>query len=148
MVIFLLLLFWFICSGQDSLFFIIAAILSVIFTLVIDRKLFSSFSFFSSETSAARIEIKYLINLSLKFFLLLKEMFISSLRVGRIIWFDSKKVQPCCILVDAKSANKLEQVIQANAITLTPGTMSLHLDDNKILIHAINSEMLEEYEEK
>ena len=48
------------------------------------------------------------------------------------------------MLIDAKSKNAIDQVIQANTITLTPGTMSMNLENNQILVHAINLKAMDE----
>ena len=74
---------------------------------------------------------------------LLKEMFFSTIMMLKIIWFDCKNVKPACKLVNAQSKDSITQVIQANCITLTPGTMSMDLQNNKILVHAISDEAMQ-----
>lgn len=135
MVIFLLLLFWFICSGKISLFFVLASVVSLFISLYTYKKL----SFSLTDVQIIK---------RIRFFKLLKEMFISSVEVTKIIWFANKKVKPICRVIKAESLDKNQQVIQANWITLTPGTMTLNLQDDKILVHAINQEMLEDNEEQ
>ncbi len=133
MIIFCLL-FWIILSGQFSPFFVGSAILSIGLTIFIDRKLFAVSSLFFVPQRAWFIFI-------IKLF---KDMLISSFKMMKIIWLNSAEVTPCHMLINAQSKNKNDQVIQANSITLTPGTMTLHLENNQILVHAINSKMLEE----
>lgn len=132
LIFIILLLFWFICSGQFSTFFVISALTSVFLVSFINKKLFS----------AHYTKITYLVSIPYVI-KLLRDMFVSSLRVSKIIWFDLEKVKPCCRFIDTESLDVKDQVIQANSITLTPGTMSLHLKGNKILVHAINIEMFE-----
>ncbi len=122
-----LLLFWGILSGQTAVFFLITAILSVLLTIIIDRNLFSG----SISLKLNRHSFIFIINL-------MKEMFLSSIMMMKLIWLKPNEVQSCYALIDAESKDSTGQVIQANAITLTPGTMSMNLDNNKILVHAIN----------
>ncbi len=74
---------------------------------------------------------------------LLKEMFISTIMVLKIIWCNPKAVKPAYKVIDAQSKNPITQVMQANCITLTPGTMSMDLQDNKILVHAISDKAMQ-----
>ena len=127
-----LLLFWLVLSGQMSPFFFISAFISIIAIIYIDKKLF-------------RIS-PILISINWHWFIfaaqLLKEIFLSAIDVMKIIWF--KPASPCYTWVDTQSNNQTTQVIYANSITLTPGTMSMELKDNKILVHAISSEAMQE----
>lgn len=127
----LLLLFWSILSGQATLFFITIAIFSVYFTILIDRKLFID-----------KPSIHITSHSILFFFRLLKDMFLSCVVMIKIIWLGSEVVDSCYTVIDADSMDPVGQAVQANAITLTPGTMSMNLKDNKILVHAINFEAL------
>lgn len=129
MIIFLLLL-WVILSGQGSLFFIISAILSVTITILIDKKLFSLSPLWIGGNWRWLI---FLANL-------LKEMLISTIIVLKIIWLNPRGVNPVTINIDTKSKDNIAQVVQANCITLTPGTMSMELKKGQILVHAINQE--------
>lgn len=136
-MIILLLLFWIILSAEISMFFVVSAILAVAMAIFIDKKLFF--------ISPLWIGIKW----SWIVFIgsLLKEMFISSIKLIKIIWFSPKQVEPCCISIDAQSEEKTSQAVQANSITLTPGTMAMQLQDGKILVHAINTEMMQELQQ-
>ncbi len=132
-MIIILLLLWIILSGQNSIFFAISACCSVLIVVLIDKKLFTSSPIF------------------LKFDLcwfsftrnLFKEMFLSTIMLLKIIWLNPKQVKPVYQLIDAQSKNSVTQAIQANCITLTPGTMSMDLQNNKILIHAISDEAMQ-----
>lgn len=74
---------------------------------------------------------------------LVKEILISALTVTKIIW--SKKIDqisPTMDFIPAKLKSNIAKVIYANSITLTPGTISIFLDKNKILVHSLNKEGL------
>ena len=128
-----LLLFWGILSGQTAAFFLITAVLSVLLTFIIDKNLFPG----SVLLKLNQHSFIFIANL-------MKDMFLSSIMVMKLIWLRPNEVQSCYALIDAKSKDPIDQVIQANAITLTPGTMSMDLNNNKILVHAINFKAMQE----
>ena len=126
----LLMLFWFILSGQIAAFFLIAAAFSVIAIILIDKKLFVN--------SPLLVGIKY--SWLVFTYILLKEIFLSTLNVLKFIWFNPKAITLCYGWLDVQSKEPISQIIYANSITLTPGTMTMDLKDNKILVHALNLE--------
>ena len=126
----LLMLFWLILSGQFAVFFLIAAAFSVIAIILIDKKLFVN--------SPVLVGIKY--SWLVFTYILLKEIFLSTLNVLKFIWLKPKAITPCYGWLEVKSKDPISQIIYANSITLTPGTMTMDLKDNKILVHALNLE--------
>jgi multicomponent Na+:H+ antiporter subunit E len=68
---------------------------------------------------------------------LLVEIVKSGLDVTRRIWSPSLPVSPTMYILKTGQAGELGQVIYANSITLTPGTVAVRLDDGNILVHAI-----------
>lgn len=75
---------------------------------------------------------------------LLKAMLISTYIVAKTIWLNPKGVRPVYALLPAQSKNAITQVMQTNCITLTPGTMSMNMENDKILVHAISYEAIED----
>ena len=57
--------------------------------------------------------------------------------LGRILSSNPEAVQPTWVRVPANQKSRLCQVIFANSITLTPGTVSVLLEDGEILVNAI-----------
>ena len=49
-------------------------------------------------------------------------------------------IDPCVVRVEATQKSDLCRVIFANSITLTPGTVSLDLDGEDIVVHALTRE--------
>ena len=64
--------------------------------------------------------------------------------IKRIITFKSTSIGPQLIEVPASLKTDLGRVIYANSITLTPGTVSIDVSDDKILVHALTREAAEE----
>ncbi len=71
---------------------------------------------------------------------LLKEIFIANIDVARLILSPKLRISPNLVKVEAFQETELAQVIYANSITLTPGTVSVDLEDGWITVHAITWE--------
>lgn len=129
-----LLLFWFVLSGQVAIFFIVAAIVSVVIVVLIDRKLFTN------SPLILGIKLSWIIFI----FRIFKDMLLSTIEVSKLIWLKPQSISPCCDWIECELENKMLQTIYANSITLTPGTMSMDIKGNKILVHALTSSIMEE----
>ncbi len=70
----------------------------------------------------------------------------ANLDVARRILDPKLPIDPVLVRVKASQASELGQVIYANSITLTPGTVSILVEDGEILVHAIAREMAEDLE--
>jgi multicomponent Na+:H+ antiporter subunit E len=68
----------------------------------------------------------------------------SALVVMRRIWSPRLSIDPAVGAVAATAMTDVERVIYANSITLTPGTLALHVDDTRIEVHALERGSLEE----
>lgn len=71
------------------------------------------------------------------------EIFKSSMDVARIILDPKLPIRPQLIRVKASQRSEVGQVIYANSITLTPGTISLDVRKDRILVHALTDEAAE-----
>ncbi len=67
----------------------------------------------------------------------------ANLEVARLIVSPRLAISPRVIKVKASQPDDLGQVIYANSITLTPGTVSIDVRDATIEVHAITREMAE-----
>ena len=79
---------------------------------------------------------------------IIKEIIVANIDViGRILSRDPKAVQPTWIRIPAKQETRLGQVVFANSITLTPGTVSVELHDGTILVNAVSPQGAESLED-
>lgn len=74
---------------------------------------------------------------------LLWQIVLSNLAVARAILTPSP-VNPRLDWVPATQRTEVGRVIFANSITLTPGTISVQLDSQRILVHALESEGIDD----
>ncbi len=75
---------------------------------------------------------------------LVKEIIVSNIEVAKIILSKDLKLQRNMIEVGAHPKTELGKVILANSITLTPGTVSVNMENDRILVHALSFEGAEE----
>ncbi|MFQ5563712.1 MAG: Na+/H+ antiporter subunit E [Parvularculaceae bacterium] len=68
----------------------------------------------------------------------------ANLAVARQALSVKPKLSPMMIRVPARQTSTVGRVIFANSITLTPGTVSVDLDDDCILVHALTEELGDE----
>ena len=64
--------------------------------------------------------------------------------IKRIMTFKRSSISPQLFEVPASQETDLGRVIYANSITLTPGTVSVELTKEKILVHALSKEAADE----
>ena len=64
----------------------------------------------------------------------------ANIDVARRLCRAKPDISPQLFRTPARQRNELGQVIYANSITLTPGTISLQIDGGKVLVHALSRE--------
>ena len=70
---------------------------------------------------------------------LLKEIVKSNLHVARLILSPRLSFSPQVLTAKTSQKSNTGIAIHANSITLTPGTISVDIANNEILVHAISS---------
>jgi len=73
-------------------------------------------------------------------FWLAREVFKSSLTVTKVVLSPSLPISPRVARIRAGSEHPYDQVLLANSITLTPGTLSMDLDEGVISVHSLTEE--------
>ena len=88
------------------------------------------------------LPLKLLIRLPFYWLWLVKEIFKSGITTTKIIWNDNPS--PELIKIKASQKNSTGIANYANAITLTPGTVTIEVEKNDLLIHALSKELSED----
>jgi len=68
---------------------------------------------------------------------LLPEILKANLNVTRIVLSPRLPISPCITTVDASRLPRASQAVLANAITLTPGTLTLDVNAGQIEVHCL-----------
>jgi len=77
---------------------------------------------------------------------LIKEIILANLLVVKHIWLGNKTISPTLKTIKASQKTDIGKVIYANSITLTPGTVTIHLQGDQFMVHALLRESIEDLE--
>ena len=77
---------------------------------------------------------------------LFKEIAIASFFVARIIWSKDLKISPKIASVKTRNKSDLGVTILTHSITLTPGTITVSVDEDTILVHALEENSIQDIE--
>ena len=71
---------------------------------------------------------------------LLKEIWLAAVDVTKRVLSPGPSISPTVVELDTTQQSELGQVIYANSITLTPGTFTIRIGGNRVLVHALSRE--------
>ena len=74
---------------------------------------------------------------------LMKEIILANLTVTRLILTRKEEMEPVIVHVRADLKSETARVILANSITLTPGTITVSLTEDKLLVHCLDKSLSE-----
>jgi len=112
---------------QQVLVGVICSLLVVLFSV----------SFRLPERSRMRLTSKIVWWLVLYLIILIKEILLANLAVARILLKRDMNISPTISRFHSGLKTPLMKVLFANSITLTPGTLTLSLDDDVYLVHCL-----------
>lgn len=72
--------------------------------------------------------------------LLIMEIVLASFAVMKLILSDRNIVQPKLVSFESKLSTRAARVVMADCITLTPGTITVHLHGNEFLVHCLDED--------
>lgn len=76
-----------------------------------------------------------------------KEVLVAAIDVVRRVWSPRLDLRPQMEATDASGLDTLQQVTYANSITLTPGTLSMRVMEDHIVVHALDASGLEDLDD-
>jgi multicomponent Na+:H+ antiporter subunit E len=132
----LLFLLWLALSGQLNLLMLSLGLASTLFIVYVSHRM----DVIDREEYPANMT-----PLLLRFWLFLtREIVIANIDVVKRIFKPGKNISPQLIEIPLALRTDLSRVIYANAITLTPGTVSVKLNKETITVHTLSSEAAED----
>lgn len=126
-----LFILWALLSGYFKTILVVLGILSCIFITFLSIKL----KIYSTQRERVGINLR----LPLYFPWLLKEIIKSNLHVARLILTNSKEISPQLVAIKPSQKTSTGIAVHANSITLTPGTISIDIEDDEVLVHALSN---------
>ena len=124
-------LLWYILSGYLKPLLLFFGLISVLFV--------SWMSYRARAIDSDTFPLKLLLRLPFYWLWLTKEIIKSGLTTTKIIW--SNNYSPQLIKIKASQKNSTGIANYANAITLTPGTVTIEVEKNDLLVHALSKEL-------
>lgn len=127
-----LMLFWLMISGDFSLLNLTLGIASAVLVVAISRRM----DVVDQESQPFHLTPR----LPMYWAWLTPQVIKSNLAVTRRIWSPGKSISPEMVRLRISQETALGKVIYANSITLTPGTVTLSIEGDEILVHALAHE--------
>jgi multicomponent Na+:H+ antiporter subunit E len=125
-------LFWFVLSGHTELWLLLLGLASVGLTIFLSNRM----NIMDREGHPFHLTLRLL-----HYFLFLgKEIVSANLGVVKIILMSGRAISPQVIQISHDKKTDLGKVIYANSITLTPGTVTMELAENRIKVHALSKD--------
>lgn len=78
---------------------------------------------------------------------LVGQIFSSSAHVTKLVWGNPDKVSPALAKIPVTNIPVGNRVLYANSITLTPGTLSVDLEEDSVTVHALQKSSIDELEQ-
>lgn len=78
---------------------------------------------------------------------LIREIISANLTVSRMILTRKEVMEPVIVHVPVDLKSETARVVLANSITLTPGTITVALEDNDLLVHCLDKSLAEGMED-
>lgn len=134
LLFFLLTLFWVTLSSSVSVESVISGILVSCFVIVNSQEL----KFSSDELP--KFTIKTFFNLFYLLVVLIIEVLKANYYIAKIVLGPNLKIKPQLIKIEVKPKNDFNRFLYANCITLTPGTLTVDINENCFIVHALTDE--------
>lgn len=136
----LLMAFWLLISASaDWQHILVGAIFSFILTVF-----WTNLNI--SEEYKTEFTIKQLFLLIIYFIHLAKEIVLANITVAMIVLNPSLPISPGMVIMRCDLRRSLIRVLYVNSITLCPGTITVELEDNLLIVHAFTRTYAEELE--
>lgn len=135
----LLALFWLLLSGIYQPLIIAFGVISVLIVIYVLKRMDETDSEPKSVATGFRI-VRY-------FTWLTGQIIASSIHVSKLVWGNPKSLSPSLAKISVDEVPDKVRVLYANSITLTPGTLSVDIEDDEITVHALQAQSINELKE-
>lgn len=121
---------WVAWSGHFEPLLLGFGVVSIIITVWLSKRLHG----IDSEGQPLQVSLIFY------FFWLIKEIILANVDVIKRILSPEMPISPTWVKVKAVQKTRFGRVLFANSITLTPGTVSVQIDDDTILVHGLSQD--------
>ncbi len=132
-------LFWILLSGHTSILLLTLGLASIVLVTWLVSRMDKN----DKAPIRMLISVKFLSYLGW----LIGKVIVTNIDVARRIWNPSLPIKPASRKIKVSIKDPLLKTIYANSITLTPGTVTTEVGEDYFIVHALNSDGLDELEE-
>jgi len=129
-----MMIIWYCMTDEFNLLFLIFSIISSLSVMLILRWLDFMHTFHNVNPMIAIRIFKY-------YFWIITEIFKAGKDVARRVWMNDGSSNSGFCEIHLPKTNKTGIIVFANSITLTPGTISVHLDEDFVVVHVIDKSL-------
>ncbi|MBO6585899.1 MAG: Na+/H+ antiporter subunit E [Gracilimonas sp.] len=127
--------FWYVMSGFFDITHTIMGVISVTIVMAINYKL-KAHSFYDNESDVIK-DLRFLY-LPWYFIWLFWQIIVSGIHVAKILLTPSLPIKSSVVRFKVNYPNPHAKMILGNSITLTPGTLTVDINDDEFIVHAIS----------
>lgn len=127
--------FWYIMSGFFDVTHTLMGVVSVSIVMAINYKL-KAFSFYENENDVIK-ELRFLY-MPWYFIWLIWQIIVSGIEVAKILLSPSLPIKTSMVRFKVNYPNPHAKMILGNSITLTPGTLTVDINGDEFIVHAIS----------
>jgi len=131
-----LAIFWLLNSGHNTALMLSLGAISISLVLYIAHRM----DVIDHESQPLHLTLK----LPGFYAWLIKEIILSNLLVVKHIWLGNKSITPTMTTITGSQKTDIGKVIYANSITLTPGTVTVNLEGDQFMVHALLRESIDD----
>lgn len=128
--------FWLLISGHNTTLILALGITSIAFIIYIAHRM----DVVDHESQPLHLTLK----LPGYYAWLIKEVILSNFLVVKHIWLGNNTISPTLTTITASQKTDIGKVIYANSITLTPGTVTINVEGDQLMVHALIRESIED----
>ena len=128
----ILSIYWWLLSGQTKLFFVGTGVVCCGFTVFMCRRL----KILDDELLPLHAMLGFILYVPY----LLWQIILSNLHVAKVVWSPGLQINPKIVKIPTKAKTGFGIMAYANSITLTPGTVTITVDKDEMLVHALTDE--------
>ena len=131
-----LAVFWLLNSGHNTALMLALGVASIVFVIYIAHRM----DVVDHESQPLHLTLK----LPGYYAWLIKEVIRANFLVVKHIWLGNNTISPTLATITASQKTDIGKVIYANSITLTPGTVTINVEGDKFMVHALLRESIED----
>ncbi len=135
-----LMSFWYILSTKIDLTITIIGFIASLLVILYNYDLIFN------EHEVTKLTIRSIKRFFVLFYVLLINIFKSNIEVAKIVLHPKLPIKPGFVKIRNPLKKELNQALYANAITLTPGTLSVDITEDYVIVHGLNIDSIKDLE--